>query len=319
MTYLNVSIIVPAYNCAHTIGPCIESLLCQDYPDNRREIIVVDNNSSDETADIIKRYPVQLAYETNLQSPGAARNRGIDLAKHEILAFIDADCVAEPNWLSNLVQPFSQPDVGIVGGQIASQEPGPSLVEKFLFKVKSSSASRFNTSEPKGFPTGNVAYRRDALQQAGPFDSAMPWGEDIDLAWRVQVFGKYTGVYIDDAIVYHKHHSSLKGLFQQYKKYGYVEILLSTLYRGQTFHFRSSDYQIKQMIKQIYSLMIYPLSFFFRLFRSRRSERIYLFEPLLWFVLDSGYLWGKVVGLVKTVGFRHNPHSSKHINIKRQE
>lgn len=307
---MNLSVVIPAYNSANTIGACIESILSQDYPSGSYEIIVVDNNSSDATVTVVENYAVKLAFERERQSPGAARNKGISLAQHELIAFIDSDCLAGPGWLTNLMAPFDDLDVGLVGGRISSQVPDSGLVETFLTRVKYTSADHYASSEPLGLPSGNVAYRRECLERVGVFDGAMPWGEDIDLAWRAQVYGGYRAVCEEDAIVYHKHRSTLAGLFNQFRKYGTVEIVLSTLYLGQEFHGRTPRFQCCGMLKQLRSLLIYPFSFMLRLLRWGRwkSDRLYLFWPLLWWVLDSGYLAGKLEGLVKTRFFRCNPY-----------
>jgi cellulose synthase/poly-beta-1,6-N-acetylglucosamine synthase-like glycosyltransferase len=314
-----VTMVVPAYNSSATIGPCLESLLAQDYPSGRYEIIVVDNNSSDNTSSVVREYPVSLAFEKGIQTPGAARNRGIALAETEILAFMDSDCIAEKDWLRNLIQPFFDPAVGVAGGRIASQAPDSSLVEAFLAQVKVFSEERFHPSEPKGFPTGNVAYRRIALDQVGKFDAAMRGGEDVDLAWRVQAYGGYLGIYVLDAVVYHKHRSTLADLFYQYRGYGFTEMVLTTLYRGQAFHQRTPIYQLRAMVRQVRALGTYCLFFPLRLTRWRRwrSDRMYLAWLPLWFVLDSGYLVGKVHGLVRTRFFRRNPYHTNHQEVRR--
>jgi glycosyltransferase involved in cell wall biosynthesis len=314
-----VSVVVPAYNNRATIGRCIESLLAQESPAKGYEVIVIDNNSSDNTHLIVRQYPVRLGFERVLQSPAAARTRGIEMARGPILAFIDADCVAGPTWLINLTTPFLDPAVGVVGGPIVPQEPDTGLVEAFLAAAKTYDPRPHGTAEPIGFPTGNVAYRRAALECVGPFDAAMPWGEDIDLAWRVQAIGGFKGVYMDDAVVYHKHCSTVKGLFSQHSKYGTCDIVLSTLYRGATFHVRTPRYQLRRIAQHVRALGTYCASFAVRLFRWRRwrSDRLYLAWPLLWFVLETGLLLGRIDGLLKTRFFHRNPYHTNHQEVKR--
>jgi cellulose synthase/poly-beta-1,6-N-acetylglucosamine synthase-like glycosyltransferase len=314
-----VSVVVPAYNSQATIGRCIESLLAQEFPPEGYEVIVVDNNSSDNTHLVVQQYPVRLGFESVLQSPGAARNRGMEMARGPILAFIDADCVADPTWLTNLTAPFLDPAVGVVGGRILSQEPNTGLVEAFLATVKRADAQRYHAGEPMGFPTGNVAYRRAALDPVGPFDAAMPWGEDIDLAWRVQAVAGFQGVYVDDAVVYHKHRSTVTGLLRQYWKYGTSEIVLTTLYRGAVFHRRTPRYQFCRIAQHVRALGTYCASFAVRLFRWRRwrSDRLYLAWPLLWFVLESGLLLGRIDGLLRTGFFRRNPYPTDTPEVRR--
>jgi hypothetical protein len=98
-----VSIIVPVYNGSRSIDALLTSLLALDYPADRCEILIVDNKSTDDTCERVQRYPVTLLEETEIQSSYAARNRGIRAAKGGIIAFTDADCVADPDWLRNLL------------------------------------------------------------------------------------------------------------------------------------------------------------------------------------------------------------------------
>ena len=100
-----VSVIVPVYNRGEAIGKCIKSLLAQEYPKKKLEIIIVDNNSNDKTKDTIKKYPVKYLLEKEKGSY-AARNKGIEHAKGEIIAFTDSDCIADKQWVSCLAEGF---------------------------------------------------------------------------------------------------------------------------------------------------------------------------------------------------------------------
>lgn len=82
-----------------------------DYPPERREILVVDNGSRDRTGQIVASYPVTLLREV-LRGPAAARNRGIEASRGQLLAFTDADCVVTTRWLQELVLGFEDEDVG---------------------------------------------------------------------------------------------------------------------------------------------------------------------------------------------------------------
>ena len=113
-----ISIIVPVYNAQSCIAGLVESLLGQNHPEKLTEIIIVDNNSTDQTKEIIKQYPVILLEENEIQSSYAARNKGIRCAHGEILAFIDADCIAAENWIAEGVMALENGDGDIVGGKV---------------------------------------------------------------------------------------------------------------------------------------------------------------------------------------------------------
>ena len=103
-----VSVVVPVRNGERTIAACLESLLAQDYPKDKVEIIVVDNDSADHTAEIIQRYPVTYLLEREVRNPGGVRNRGMREVRGDIVAFTDGDCVAVQDWLQRGVAAFRQ-------------------------------------------------------------------------------------------------------------------------------------------------------------------------------------------------------------------
>lgn len=101
---LKVSVVIPVYNEEKYIGACLESLLNQK--DAADEIIVVNNNSTDNSVEIIKQFPVKLINETQ-QGITPARNRGFNEARYEIIARTDADTVLPPNWIKRIKKSFA--------------------------------------------------------------------------------------------------------------------------------------------------------------------------------------------------------------------
>ena len=99
----SVSIIIRTKNEAKWIGSCLRNVLNQEYQ-YKKEIIVVDNNSSDETREIVKKYKVKLInYNPNFYLPGLALNKAVKIAKNEIVVFLSAHCIpTSKNWLKNL-------------------------------------------------------------------------------------------------------------------------------------------------------------------------------------------------------------------------
>src|SRR5205823_3069273 len=112
----------PVRNRADTIRHCIASLLAQQYPIHRREIIVVDNGSTDATCSIIAALPVICSSEPKI-GPSHARNRGLAEARGEIVAFVDSDCIAAVDWLRELTAAFERKPVSAVAGEILAQPP----------------------------------------------------------------------------------------------------------------------------------------------------------------------------------------------------
>ncbi|NEQ30469.1 MAG: glycosyltransferase [Leptolyngbya sp. SIO4C5] len=223
-----VSVIVPVYNGERDLPELLPRLLQQTYPPNRVEYLLVDNASRDRTADLIQTAAAQaqaqnghlrLLQETEIQSSYAARNRGIRAARGEILAFTDADCCPQPEWLINLVQPFQNPQMGLAVGEVEAF-PGHTWLEQYaerkqLLSQRHTLAHAFC---PYG-QTANLAVRAKAFAQAGLFRPYLTTGGDADLCWRIQHQG-WQLQFVESAIVQHRHRTSLAELYRQWHRYG---------------------------------------------------------------------------------------------------
>ncbi len=173
------SIVIPSYRSAHTIGACLTALANQDVA-LPYEIIVVDS-SPDETPDLVHRgFPsVELIRLGSQTDPAVARNIGARRAKGDVLAFIDSDCVAGPDWVRRLVTTLAEGYDG-VGGSIANAN-GDSIVSWAGYFCE------FREFLPGGPPRdvanltlGNVAYRRSVFWTAGGFPAgAFPQEDQI--------------------------------------------------------------------------------------------------------------------------------------------
>ena len=108
-----VSMVVPACNEGKTIGACLDSLAGQNYPKDKYEIIVVDNNSTDNTAEIARSFNTTVIKEKR-QGLVFSHRQGIAVSQGSIIAFLDADSLARPLWLKKMVKIYQQ-DEGVVG------------------------------------------------------------------------------------------------------------------------------------------------------------------------------------------------------------
>ena len=221
-----VSVVVPIYNGEADLLELISCLSAQTYPKHQVEYLLVDNNSSDRTFALLQQaaekneITIRPQSENQIQSSYAARNAGIRAATGEILAFTDADCRPQPEWLSSLIALFVNPDVVIVAGEIVAL-PGKTLLEKH--------ADRQNTLSQKhtlAHPfcsygqTANLAIRRQAFEQAGLFRPYLTSGGDADICWRIlqQHMGRLE--FAPNAVVKHRHRTTLKELESQWRRYG---------------------------------------------------------------------------------------------------
>ena len=221
-----VSVVVPVFNGAETIGACLTALLAQDYPSDRREIIVVDNNSTDGTAAIVQTFAVRYVREEQVQSSYAARNRGIREARGELIAFTDADCVASPQWLRRGAAGFANASVGGVAGSIRPLPPA-TLAQRYASEkgaLSQEKALAENSFLPAAY-TANAFYPKVALERAGLFDPMVKSGGDADLAWRVQERLGLSIALCPDAVVQHEHRRTVRELLRQRRNYGYGSVL----------------------------------------------------------------------------------------------
>lgn len=174
-----ISVIIPVYNGAAIIGPCLEAVLQQHVPREAYEIIVVDNGSTDTTVAVVRRYPVRLATEP-CRSSFAARNTGVRLARGEILAFADADCRPTPQWLPAAVAALEHGS-GRIAGRIVHEMCDPTNPWEWY------SAAYFllqDTFVRRGWAaTANLVVTRDVFEQIG-FFPVEPHGGDK--AWGLR-------------------------------------------------------------------------------------------------------------------------------------
>lgn len=130
---LTASVVVVSKDRPELLANLLESLTRQSLmPD---EVLIVDNNSTKSYTPLFEKYrtrlPLRMVIETVPGIP-AARNRGIREAVGELILFTDDDCQADPNWVRNMVKPFYQnPHIGIVGGEILSEEKAGTAIEEF--------------------------------------------------------------------------------------------------------------------------------------------------------------------------------------------
>jgi cellulose synthase/poly-beta-1,6-N-acetylglucosamine synthase-like glycosyltransferase len=302
------SVIVPVYNAERTLARCLESLVGLDYPQERYEVLVVDNNSTDQSRAIARRFPVRLLQEDRIQSSYAARNRGIQQARGEILAFTDADCVAAPDWLSELVAPFEDPTVGGVGGQMLDSEPEGEVAE-FLASLQFFSNYLKDGSYLPVLVTGNSAYRREYLLGLGCFRDRLYTAADIDLAWRLQLETDSLVVTNPRAIIYHIHRADIKSMARQFRRHGFGEIFLDAMYKDQPGYLRTLPRQLRRMLRQSWALMVYLRAMLYWNLAAliNKEKRGRALRAKYWFVIEANNLWGKLQGLWVTRLTMRNP------------
>lgn len=222
-----VSVVVPVYNGETDVPELLDCLRSQTYPVDKVEYIIVDNNSSDRTAELLQAaaedtsaIAIRPLSEKQIQSSYAARNTGIRAATGEFIAFTDADCRPDPNWLISLIQPFVKLEVGISVGEIVAL-PGKTLLEQHAEKQETLSQKHTlaNSFCPYG-QTANLAIRRQAFEEVGLFRPYLTTGGDADMCWRILRETDWQLEFAENAIVKHRHRATLAELQSQWRRYG---------------------------------------------------------------------------------------------------
>ncbi|MEZ4710784.1 MAG: glycosyltransferase [Caldilineaceae bacterium] len=242
-TEARCAVIVPVYNGAQTIERCLNALAVQSAPAAAFEIIVVDDGSRDETAQVVHRWRsahpainLRLVQQANA-GPAAARNHGARVAKAPLLLFTDADCAPQPNWIAALSAPFdlSAPmdaaaTVAGAKGVYASEQR--QLTPRFVQAEYEDRYDRMRGLEHIDFvDTYSAAYRRDVFLASGGFDATFPTAsvEDQEFSFRLVQQG-YKLVFVPAAVVSHLHDADVADYWRRKYAIGYWKALVTRRY-----------------------------------------------------------------------------------------
>jgi glucosyl-dolichyl phosphate glucuronosyltransferase len=211
--HVDISVVITTYNRCAILPAAIDSILRQDPAELNYEIVVVDNNSTDDTSKVVQSFiargheNLRYVFEPK-QGPSHGRNAGIANAKGKIIAFTDDDVTPEENWLRNIKKAFdSHSDVGCVGGKIlpkwSSAPPrwltgdhwGPLAIADYGNQIILSSSKT-----PICWSTSNLSFRSMVFEKIGGFSSDFMRCQDRELMWRFLRDGGKV-IYVPDVVV----------------------------------------------------------------------------------------------------------------------
>ena len=224
MDKIAISIIIPTYNGEKRIGKCLASLAAQ-IGDHDAEIIVVDDGSTDKTAEVAQSFErVRLITQEN-SGPAAARNRGAREAGGELVFFTDDDCEPAPNWLEEMRKPFADPAVvGVKGAYRTRQRP---IIARFV-QAEYEDRYRFMAQfrDIDFVDTYSAGFRRSNFLEMGGYDTEFPvaCAEDIELSYRMSA-RNWKMRFAPDAIVYHQHPDSCSRYVKKKFKFAFWRVL----------------------------------------------------------------------------------------------
>ncbi|MBI4308327.1 MAG: glycosyltransferase [Chloroflexi bacterium] len=184
-----ISVVIPAYNEEAVLEACLRALSSQDYA-GPYEVIVVDNASTDGTAAVARRWGARVVYEPR-RGIARARQTGCAVARGAILAGTDADTIVPSHWLSAIARRFQEHAGATVAAGYFRLRDGPMLARAFT-RVGDALSPVIARCLPWAwnFCGNNYAVRASAFRAVGGFNTALLYGEDVDLCLRLRRLGK---------------------------------------------------------------------------------------------------------------------------------
>lgn len=181
-TNFKVSFVVIGRNEEKHLPACLQSILQVKYPPEQKEIIFVDNNSTDNSEKIARRFPVHvIALKQQPSTPGLARNAGLRAATGEYVHFVDGDMTVAPEWLQAALPAFADSRVAAVVGRLNEVHPHKSLYNRF-FDLGWKTAPLGEIENPGG---GGL-FRTAVLRELGGYDDSLFGAEEIELGYRLR-------------------------------------------------------------------------------------------------------------------------------------
>ena len=287
MDHQRISVVIPVYNGARTISHTIECVLQQSL--KPVDILVVDDGSTDDTAEILKRYGSKIVYIPKQNGgPASARNLGVQFAGGEYVAFTDSDCQPDVHWLRNLMKGFDDQEIGGVGGAVRSADG--SITGEYVDLIKLLDPQEDRNGEIPYIITANACFRIEAVTKAGLFNEKFikPGGEEAELCFRIRKFG-YRFKSAKDAVVLHHHRQSAMSLLKTLANYGEGAYLIGNIWPD-----RRIARPHRLMLRSAISLRTLAIHFKFHL-RKQSIHKAFYFT-LLDYLRQPAFLWGYLRG-----------------------
>ena len=210
------SVIIPAYESQGTIANTLRALRAQEFVEF--ETVVVDSSPGDATEILVDAEFPEITYERSPRRliPHEARNRGVELARGELLVFTDPDCVPHPDWLGNLVRVHDGGHPVVAG---AIEDAGSRWFGRGVHLTKFSPWIGGGTPGPRAdLATANLLWSRSAWERFGPFPTDR-WCGDTELCWRARESGVELR-FEPAAVVDHEHEVDLAGFIRERRARG---------------------------------------------------------------------------------------------------
>jgi glycosyltransferase involved in cell wall biosynthesis len=314
-----ISVIIPTFNSVKELTKCLESLKTQTISNENYEVIVVDDGSTDDTKNVVAKYPIKYFYQQN-RGPAAARNQGVSNAQGEIVLFTDADCEPQPNWIEEMIKPMEDPQiVGVKGAYKTHQkELVPRLVQ-IEYEHRYERMKKFKYID--FIDTYSAGYRKGIFLKYKGFDERYPKAsvEDQEFSFRLSKDG-HKMVFNPNAVVFHKHSAGLIDYLKKKYKIAFWKAFLLKRHPGKV----KTDTHTPQTLKiqmllalgvflgiggpfyislyylSVLSLILFLLSCIpFFLFARKKDPEVALVSPIIFFLRSFALSFGLGVGIIR--------------------
>ncbi len=306
-----VSVIVPCRNEERHIAECLDSIVANDYPKDRLEILVVDGMSKDKTREIVKNRGEQFSVIRLLDNPRvttpAAMNVGIKEARGDIIIKMDAHSVYEKDYISKCVQHLEESGVDNVGGVLQSIPAKDTVMARAialcLSHVFGAGGSYFRTGSENPREVDTVAfgcYKREVFEKIGLYDERMEKTEDLELNLRLRKAGGSIMLFPDIKALYYPTSDSLKDFF--------IHNVTDGIWTTYPLKFGFVSGSFRHYIPLVFVLTLplsiwpyIPVSLFFSLKIAilKKSISLFFVVPLVFAARHIGYGIGSLFGLLK--------------------
>lgn len=230
---MKLSIIIPCYNAASTIGATLDALAAQEWSEPW-EALIVNNRSTDASLAIVERYraripQLRVVEASERQGQPFALNSGVAAALGESVAFTDADDEIGPGWLAAMGQALEKYDF------VACRIDDEKLNSQEQRRLRGN--NQRDGIQPYKYPPylphaggGTLGVKRHLFELVGGFDEALPYLHDTDFCWKLQRAG-VTLRFVPDAVLHIRYRGTLKALYRQARNYGEYNVILYKRYR----------------------------------------------------------------------------------------
>lgn len=225
-SYPKVSFVIIGRNEEKHLAACVDSIRQVNYPPEQKEIIFVDNNSTDSSLEIARRFPIKtIALKKQPATPGLARNAGLQAATGEFVHFVDGDMMVDPEWLNNALPAFDDKSVAAVVGRLREIHPQKSLYNRFFdIGWKATPIGEIHS------PGGGGMFRVAVLRRLDGYDDSLFGAEEVDLGYRL-CRKNFKIIRVPALMAYHDMDmKSLGHFWRRGVRDGYYEMVMITRY-----------------------------------------------------------------------------------------